>query len=47
MQQAGAQTHVRDSCNDAVLVYAHGKLVPRHEATVSIFDSGFVLGDGV
>jgi branched-chain amino acid aminotransferase len=25
----------------------NGRLVPRAEATVSVFDSGFVLGDGV
>lgn len=47
MQKSGAQTHVPDQRNDAVLVYVNGKLVPRGEATVSVFDSGFVLGDGV
>ncbi|NDB21253.1 MAG: aminotransferase class IV, partial [Proteobacteria bacterium] len=30
-----------------VLVYVNGAFVPRHEARVSVFDSGFVLGDGV
>lgn len=47
MQESGAQTHVHDPRNDAVLVSVNGKLVPRGEATVSVFDSGFVLGDGV
>jgi len=28
-------------------IWIHGKLVPEHEARVSVFDSGFVLGDGV
>ena len=31
----------------SVLVYVNGEFVPRHEARVSIFDSGFVLGDGI
>jgi len=44
---AGAQTPKHDPRNDAVLVYLNGKLVPRAEAQVSIFDAGFVLGDGV
>ncbi|MCQ0986089.1 aminotransferase class IV [Jiella marina] len=42
-----AQGYVKDTRNDEVLVYVDGRLVPRSEATVSIFDSGFVLGDGV
>jgi len=42
-----AQGYVQDDRNDAVLVYVNGEFVPRGEARVSIFDSGFVLGDGV
>lgn len=42
-----AQGYVQDPRNDGVLVYVNGEFVPRHEARVSIFDSGFVLGDGV
>lgn len=42
-----AQGYVQDARNDAVLVYVNGDFVPRSEARVSIFDSGFVLGDGV
>lgn len=30
-----------------VLVYVDGKLVPKNEATVSVFDHGFLYGDGV
>ncbi len=47
LESKGAQTHVHDPRNDAVLVYVDGKLVPRDKAVVSVFDSGFVLGDGV
>ena len=42
-----AQSYVDDPRNEAVLVYVNGTFVPRDQAVVSIFDSGFVLGDGV
>ncbi|MET1412796.1 aminotransferase class IV [Roseibium sp. HPY-6] len=44
---ASAQSYVADPRNEQVLVYVNGRLVPRQEASVSVFDSGFVLGDGV
>jgi branched-chain amino acid aminotransferase len=43
----GTQDYVPDPRNDRVLVYVDGALVPRAQAKVSVFDSGFVLGDGV
>ncbi|MEQ1863266.1 MAG: aminotransferase class IV [Micropepsaceae bacterium] len=43
----GSQDYASDARNDGVLVYLNGALVPRGEAKVSIFDAGFVLGDGV
>lgn len=43
----GSQDYASDPRNDEVLIYLNGALVPRNEATVSIFDAGFVLGDGV
>ncbi|TFL17523.1 aminotransferase class IV [Jannaschia formosa] len=42
-----AQGYPPDPRNDHVKVYVDGALVPRAEARISIFDSGFVLGDGV
>ncbi len=42
-----AQGYKADARNDKVLVYVNGAFVPRNEARVSIFDAGFVLGDGV
>ena len=36
-----------DPRNDAILISVNGKLTPRAEAVVSVFDSGFMLGDGV
>ncbi len=36
-----------DARNERILIYVDGKLVPKAEATVSVYDSGFMLGDGV
>lgn len=44
---ASAQGYIDDPRNARVLVYVDGALVPRDEARVSVFDSGFVLGDGI
>ena len=47
MAKESAQGYVDDPRNESVLVYVDGEFVPRDEAKVSVFDSGFVLGDGV
>lgn len=36
-----------DARNEEILIYVDGKIVPKREATVSVYDSGFMLGDGV
>jgi branched-chain amino acid aminotransferase len=36
-----------DARNDRILIWINGELVPRDRAVVSVFDAGFVLGDGV
>lgn len=36
-----------DERNERILIDVNGTLFPRSEAKVSVFDSGFVLGDGV
>ena len=36
-----------DTRNESILIYVNGQIVPRAEATVSVYDSGFMLGDGV
>ena len=46
-QGESAQGYLADPRNDGVLVYVDGDFVPRGEARVSVFDSGFVLGDGI
>ena len=44
---AGSQDFAADPRNANALVGMNGQLVPRHAATVSIFDGGFVVGDGI
>lgn len=36
-----------DARNDNILIYVNGKIVPKSEAVVSVYDSGFMLGDGI
>ena len=43
----GTHHFVPDPRNAAVLIDVNGTHVPRAEAVVSVFDSGFMLGDGV
>jgi branched-chain amino acid aminotransferase len=43
----GVHDHDDDPRNETVLIYVNGALKPRAEAVVSVFDSGFVLGDGI
>jgi branched-chain amino acid aminotransferase len=38
---------VSDPRNAAILINVNGELKPRAEAVISVFDSGFMLGDGV
>ena len=45
--QNGAHAFEQDPRNETVLVYVNGDLKPRAEAVVSVFDSGFLMGDGV
>lgn len=44
---AGSQDIAEDPRNAAVLVWINGRLVPRDQATVSVFDGGYIAGDGV
>src|SRR4051794_22145028 len=43
----GTHDYTEDPRNAEILIWVNGELVPRARATVSVFDSGFVLGDGV
>ena len=43
----GVHDYVEDPRNANILVSVNGELKPRNEAMVSVFDSGYILGDGV
>jgi branched-chain amino acid aminotransferase len=43
----GTHDSAADPRNASILISVNGALKPREEAMVSVFDSGFVLGDGV
>ncbi|MCB1614074.1 MAG: aminotransferase class IV, partial [Xanthomonadales bacterium] len=43
----GTHDFVDDPRNASILIYVNGALLPRAQATVSVFDSGFILGDGI
>jgi branched-chain amino acid aminotransferase len=43
----GTHDFAPDERNSKVLISVNGTLVPREKASVSVFDSGFMLGDGV
>lgn len=36
-----------DARNEIIQIYLNGRIVPKAEASVSVYDSGFMLGDGV
>ena len=43
----GTHEYEEDPRNKTVLISVNGELFPRSEAMVSVFDAGFLLGDGV
>ena len=40
-------SYIKNSKNDDILINVNGELFRRDEAKISVFDSGFLLGDGV
>jgi branched-chain amino acid aminotransferase len=42
-----AHTAEEDSRNESIKIYVNGELLPKNEAMVSVYDSGFMLGDGI
>jgi branched-chain amino acid aminotransferase len=47
MTQANLHDAAIDPRNASILISVNGELFPRDQAKVSVFDSGFILGDGV
>lgn len=43
----GTHDYTEDPRNQEILINVNGVMTPRAEAVVSVFDSGFMLGDGV
>ncbi len=43
----GTHNAIHDERNDDVLIYVNGDLLPRNDAKISVFDSGYLVGDGV
>jgi branched-chain amino acid aminotransferase len=44
---SGTHQYQQDPRNDDILININGELFPRNEAKISVFDSGFILGDGI
>ena len=47
MDQVSTHASEEDARNEDILIWVNGALRPKREATVSVYDSGFMLGDGV
>ena len=47
MGNKGTHSYRSDSRNKNIQIYVNGEFHPREEATISVFDSGFLLGDGI
>jgi len=43
----GTHNAVEDDRNEKILIYVNGELFPRNEAKISVFDSGYLVGDGI
>ncbi|MEO9653427.1 aminotransferase class IV [Marinomonas sp.] len=42
-----AHTAEEDNRNESIKIYVNGELLPKEKAVVSVYDSGFMLGDGI
>jgi branched-chain amino acid aminotransferase len=47
MNEVSTHASEEDARNEEILIWVNGALKPKREATVSVYDSGFMLGDGV
>ena len=46
-EHVSTHTSEEDARNETILIHVDGRIVPKAEAMVSVYDSGFMLGDGV
>ena len=42
-----SHSYIQDPRNDEIFININGELIKRSQAKISVFDSGFLLGDGV
>ncbi len=47
MGNTSTHSFTQDPRNEEILININGELFPRDKAVVSVFDSGFILGDGI
>ena len=47
MGNKGTHSYPSDPRNEKIQIFINGELYPREKASISVFDSGFLLGDGV
>ncbi|MBS1302463.1 D-amino acid aminotransferase [Loktanella sp. SALINAS62] len=47
MAEVSTHQSAEDARNENILIWVDGELKPRAQAVVSVYDSGFMLGDGV
>ena len=47
MTEVSTHQAEEDARNEEILIWLNGKIVPKAQALVSVYDSGFMLGDGV
>ncbi|MEC8230262.1 MAG: aminotransferase class IV, partial [Pseudomonadota bacterium] len=47
MEDVSTHTALEDPRNSDILIYVNGDIVHRDSAKVSVYDSGFMLGDGI
>ena len=45
--EKGTHSYIQDQRNENIIIYINGEFLSRNEAKISVFDSGFLLGDGV
>ena len=45
--EKNTHTAIQDPRNETVEIYINGNFYPRSEARISVFDSGFLVGDGI
>ena len=47
MLSNGTHSYIKDNRNENITIYINGDFYNRKDAKISVFDSGFLLGDGV